>query len=143
MYSKLLNILNESTENSLVGNISDFYDSLYHEYTTLQDLNTVDHGQGPAMMEDADFLKVKSMLDSGVDIVEAFTGVMPVSMLSNVEKVLSKYKGEIEDIVKTSKNVDQFVATLEDRLPTMVKGDFQGKEFTLEDLNNDIKNGGI
>ena len=142
MYGKLINYLKEA-DVSPIEDLSGLYDTLYHEYTTLQDLNTVERGQGPEIMEDSDFLNIKSMVDSGTDIVDAFMSVLPVGMVLNAKPILTKYKADIEEIFNSSKNVSQFVSSLDNDLPNIIKGEYQGKEFTLKDLSNEIENGGI
>lgn len=142
MYGKLINILKEE-ETDLISDLSDLYDSLYHEYTTLQDLNTVERGQGPEIMEDEDFQNIKSQVESGVDLVDAFMSVLPVGMVTNAKPILTKYKADIEEIFNSSRNVSQFVSSLDNDLPEIVKGEFEGREFTLKDLSNEIDNGGI
>lgn len=142
MYGKLVNILKED-EISPVNDLSDLYDTLYHEYTTLQDLNTVDRGRGLEMMDDVEYQSIKNQVSSGTDIVDAFMSVLPLSMVNTTKSILSKYKVDIENIFNRSKNINQFVSTLDDELPEIIKGSYQGKEFTLKDLSNNIENGGI
>lgn len=142
MYGKLLNVLKEE-ELGVVSDINDLYDTLYHEYTTLQDLNTVDRGRGPEIMEDVDYQNIKNQVASGVSFVDAFMSVLPVGMVTNAKRVLEKYKGDVEEIFNKSKNISQFVSALDTDLPGIIKGEYQGKEFTLKDLSKDIENGGI
>jgi len=133
--NKINNPHEEDTEDKTIG--------LEQEYARLErvktDLENLDTNSENDYLSDDDFNKLKELVVSGSDLVEAYRNILPTDLIQYTKKTIKDYEEDLISIIVDSDTAQEYRDSLQfiiDGLSTI----YDDKEYTFKKLKEIFDN---
>lgn len=112
--------------------LEEIYSKLEDTKVVLEDLDTNQTGDE---LSDDDFTKLKDLISSGNEVVEAYRNILPPDLLQRSKTVIQNYGDDLIYNILHSENADEYRAGL-DYLIKQLSTIYNGKEISLKELKD-------
>lgn len=142
MFSAIQDEVNKINNDEITSEVDNEIE-LEEEYAKLDDVKTIledlDTNQDNDSLSDDDFDKLKDLIVSGNNVVEAYRNILPPELLKRAKPVLNSYDEDLIYNIVHSDDADEYRAGLEymiKQLSTI----YNGKEISFKELKDKFDN---